>query len=588
MKKRILCNAPNQIYKTFKSYGLTLVFMVFGFNLTYTQNPNADENATVEGGVVSTTDNTSICLGDDNPDTVNAVVEGASGRVKQWLVTDDDGDDPKILALPESSLIDFGAPITPREDILEPGNYRIYHLSYNGIKPLGQPFWHKHVTNLSDILGRFDLSDNYIEILVQQKPTGGSLEGGPFEFCVGDGEPDHIPDGAITLSGNLGANSQWVVTNEDGSEILGLPSSSYTEVNFDDAPAGTCLVWHLMYEDGLSGLEVGANPADLMGCFEFSSNAVTVIRKHAEGGTLEGGPFEFCVGDGEADHIPEGAITLTGNEGISQWVVTNEDATEILGLPENSYTEVNFDEAPAGTCLVWHLSYEYEITGLEVGANPADLMGCFSLSNSITVIRKHTEGGTLTGGPFEFTVGDGTADNIPDGAITLEGNIGANSQWVVTNGDGTIILALPTTSYTEVNFDTAPAGTCLVWHLSYEEGLQGLAVDALVADLSGACFSLSNSITVTRNAASAGIVWIIPNPSGSVANLDFSDFKSDDVTVSIHNLINARVFNQSYDLRTLDSRRVSINVSGYDEGLYFVRVTDNSTGKDYIKRLIVN
>jgi len=106
--------------------------------------------------------------------------------------------------------------------------------------------------------------------------------------------------------------------------------------------------------------------------------------------------------------------------------------------------------------------------------------------------------------------------------------------------------------------------------------------------LSGACFSLSNSITVTRNAASAGIVWIIPNPSGSVANLDFSDFKSDDVTISIHNLINARVFNQSYDLRTLDSRRVSINVSGYDEGLYFVRVTDNSTGKDYIKRLIVN
>lgn len=580
MKKSVLCNAPNQFTLALKSYGLTLVFMVFTLNLSYAQNPNADENATVEGGTVSTTDNTSICLGDDNPDTINAMVEGASGRVKHWIVTDTNDDDPMILPpLPESSTIDFS--------VFEPGNYRIYHISYNGLKPLFEPFWHKHIKNFSDLRGNYDISDNFIEVLVQQKPTGGALEGGPFEFCVGDGEPDHIPDGAITLSGNIGANSQWVVTNEDGSEILGLPPTSYTEVNFDEAPAGTCLVWHLMYEDGISGLEVGANPADLMGCFEFSSNSVTVVRKHAEGGALEGGPFEFCVGDGEADHIPDGAIILTGNEGISQWVVTNEDGSEILGLPPNSYTEVNFDEAPAGTCLVWHLSYEYEIIGLEVGADPANLEGCFSLSNSVTVIRKHTEGGTLEGGPFEFTVGDDEADYIEEGAITLTGNEGTNSQWVVTNEDGTVILALPEMSYTEVNFETAPAGTCLVWHLSYEDGLEGLAVDAMTADLSG-CFSLSNSITVVRTAASAGLIWIIPNPSGSTANLDFSDFKSDDVTVSIHNLLNVRVFNQTYDFRSSVNRTVPINVSGYDEGLYFVRVTDNSTGKDYIKRLIVN
>ena len=45
---------------------------------------------------------------------------------------------------------------------------------------------------------------------------GGTLEGGPFTFCVGDGNPDMIMDGAITLSGNEGGNSQWVVTDADG------------------------------------------------------------------------------------------------------------------------------------------------------------------------------------------------------------------------------------------------------------------------------------------------------------------------------------------------------------------------------------
>ncbi len=579
MKENLLFNSPNQFFCTIKSYGLALIFMLFGLNYTIAQDDHANENATVDGGTISTLENTSICLGDDNPDVINVTVEGASGRVKHWIVTDDNDDDPKILVLPETSEIDFSE--------FEPGDYRIYHISYNGLKPLFEPFWHKHVMNFSDLRGRYDVSDNYIDVLVQLKPTGGNLEGGPFEFCVGDGEPDHIPEGAISLSGNMGANSQWVVTNEDGSTILGLPPNSYTEVNFDEAPAGTCLVWHFMYEDGISGLEVGAATADLMGCFEFS-NSVTVIRRHTEGGTLEGGPFEFCVGDGEVDNIPDGAISLSGNEGTnSQWVVTNEDGSTILGLPPNSYTEVNFDEAPAGTCLVWHLSYEDGITGLDVGNNPADLMGCFSLSNSVTVIRKHTEGGTLEGGPFEFIVGDGEADNIPEGAITLTGNEGTNSQWVVTNEDGSTILGLPPNNYTEVNFDEAPAGTCLVWHLSYEDGLEGLEVDAMVADLEG-CFSFSNSVSVVRTASSAGIVYIIPNPAGSVANIDLSDFSSEDFTISIYNLLNARIFNRSFDLRSLSHNMISIDVSGYQEGLYFVKVKDNTTGKEYIKRLLVN
>ncbi|MEN0045628.1 MAG: T9SS type A sorting domain-containing protein [Bacteroidota bacterium] len=122
------------------------------------------------------------------------------------------------------------------------------------------------------------------------------------------------------------------------------------------------------------------------------------------------------------------------------------------------------------------------------GFNPLEV---FESSAEVCEAR----GGVLTGGPFNFIVGDGQADTIPAGAITLAGNLGTNSQWVVTDEQG-IILGLPA-SPSDVNFDTAPSGVCLIWHLSFEDGLGGAAVDSSANNLTG-CFSLSNSITVER------------------------------------------------------------------------------------------
>ena len=84
---------------------------------------------------------------------------------------------------------------------------------------------------------------------------------------------------------------------------------------------------------------------------------------------------------------------------------------------------VNFDGAGAGTCLIWHLSFDDGLQGAEVGMNTSNLQGCYSLSNSITVVRTNADGcnangGELFGGTFAFTVGDGVADNIPAGSIS--------------------------------------------------------------------------------------------------------------------------------------------------------------------------
>jgi hypothetical protein len=323
---------------------------------------------------------------------------------------------------------------------------------------------------------------------------GGSLEGGPFEFCVGDGVDDNVS--GVILTGNAGSNSQYVVTDEAGT-ILGLPPAPEA-VNFDGAGAGVCLIWHLSYEDGLTGAELGNNAmSDLEGCYSLS-NPITVVRNQPMGGNLEGGPFEFCVGDGVEDHVS--GVTLSGSAGAnSQYVVTDEAGT-ILGLPP-SPEAVNFDGAGAGVCLIWHLSYEDGLTGVELGNNAmGDLEGCYSLSNPITVVRNQPMGGKLEGGPFEFCVGDGIEDHVS--GVVLSGNSGTNSQYVVTDVQGTI-LGLPP-SPEAVNFDGAGAGVCLIWHLSFEFGLTGIELgNNAMTDLEG-CYSFSNPVTVVRNQPMGG------------------------------------------------------------------------------------
>ena len=94
-----------------------------------------------------------------------------------------------------------------------------------------------------------------------------TIAGGPFQFCVGNGAPDFVS--GITVSGGIGTNSAWVVT-DDQLNILGLPGMP-GEVNFDGAGLGVCLIWYVTFED-IAGAEVGMNAADLSGCFALSNS----------------------------------------------------------------------------------------------------------------------------------------------------------------------------------------------------------------------------------------------------------------------------------------------------------------------------
>ncbi len=114
--------------------------------------------------------------------------------------------------------------------------------------------------------------------------------------------------------------------------------------------------------------------------------------------------------------------------------------------------------------------------------------------------------GTIAGGPFTFCV-DNTVDNVSGITLDNTNTVGTNSTWVITDETGLILGLPPTLEAVEgVNFDEAGAGVCLIWYLRFEDGLQGAEMGMNANDLEGS-FSLSNSITVTRNAKPvAGVI----------------------------------------------------------------------------------
>ncbi|MEM9549507.1 MAG: T9SS type A sorting domain-containing protein, partial [Bacteroidota bacterium] len=259
---------------------------------------------------------------------------------------------------------------------------------------------------------------------------------------------------------------------------------------------------------------------------------------------------------------------------------------------------VDFDGAGPGTCLIWHLSYEGEISGLEMGLNAGDLEGdCFALSNSVEVIRTvagdcQANGGELIGGPFEFCAGDQVMDTIAVGAITLANSQGSNSQWVITDEDGNI-LGLPSMP-SNVDFEEAGVGICFVWHLSYEDDLVGLEAGANVADLEG-CFDFSNSIEVVRSDSEEvcnitstdeellSSINIYPNPTSNFVNVNLGDTELGKGTIEILDYQGRLLIKRAIDENTSE---VSINTEDMNNGIYIISIRTN---ENYIsKKLIVS
>ncbi len=429
---------------------------------------------------------------DGNPDMVSGITLDTSnlvGSIQTYVITDDAGN---ILGIPPTLEAVEGVDF----DEAGPGICLIWHLVYE------DDFQGLEVgANTSGFSGQYDLSNSLT--VNRNALNAGMLEGGPFNFFV-DGHPDMVS--GITLDAtNLNGSNQTYVITDDVNNILGIPPTleAVEGVDFDAAGVGVCLIWHLTYEDGLSGLEAGMNVSDFVGTYALS-NPITVNRNALDAGTISGGPFTFVV-DGNPDMVSGIVLDDTNLSGTTQrWVITD-DKNNILGLPPTleAVEGVDFDEAGAGVCLIWHITYEPGLTGLEAGNNVSDLDGIYALSNSITVTRNPLNAGTISGGPYTFTV-DGYPDMVSSLSLDDSELNGTTQRWVITDDQNNILGLPPTLEAVEgVDFDAAGVGVCLIWHITYEPGLTGLEPGKNVSDFEG-YYDLSNSITVTRNGLNAG------------------------------------------------------------------------------------
>jgi len=411
----------------------------------------------------------------DNVSGITVDDSGVNGMNTTFVITDDQNN---ILGLPPTLSdvegVDF--------DGAGSGICFIWHLTYaEGLTGLMAG------NNTSQLMGDFVLSNS----IMVTRASAGTIGGGPFTFVV-DGTVDNVS--GITLSDYTDlANTGWVIT-DDQNNILGLPPTlaDVEGVDFDGAGAGVCFIWRITYSDGLTGLMAGQNVSGLSGTYSLS-NSITVNR--ASAGMISGGPFTFVV-DGTIDNVS--GISFSGNSDLdnSGWVITD-DQNNILGLPPTlaDVEGVDFDGAGSGICFIWRITYSDGLTGLMGGENVSGLSGTYSLSNSITVTR--ASAGMISGGPFTFTV-DGNADNVS--GITLSDNTDLdNTGWIITDDQNNILGLPPTLAAVEgVDFDGAGTGVCLIWRITYSDGLTGLMANENVSGLNGV-YSISNSITVTRN-----------------------------------------------------------------------------------------
>jgi hypothetical protein len=424
-----------------------------------------------------------VCLGQDSIVVTTLVM--AEGQNSDFAVTDTLG---QILEVIDSTAF-VGAAITvsPNTPV---GICEIVHISSDSTLTglvVGQ--------NIGMLGGNFELSNT---VTIDRRAVDGGVLTTPsgldtFDIIIGDGTIDSIE---VNLAGAIGDSTQWVVTDAAG-VVLDLSMTS--PFTFETTPPGTCLIWNLSTAFG-SSIAVGDDATMLGGCADLSNPIVvnrTGIVTGVNGGvlsTIDGlDTISICL---NTTMTTLDSVLLVGAVGDSSSYILS-DATGFI-LAEFDNPPFNFVNTFAGTCFVNHISFNGPVMNLAAGGFINQLSGDFDLSNTITVLRDESVGGTLMTvdslTEITITVGDMMADIID---VVLDGAAGDSTQWLITDTVG-VIIDLPLTE--PFDFTNAAPGVCRIWNLSYATGLSGLAVGNNVSVLEG-CFDLSNPITVTKEEA---------------------------------------------------------------------------------------
>ncbi len=456
-----------------------------------TGNPNNTTSIAEDGlSAVICIDNVGdpLVVTHDNP--------GAENLSYRYVITNEDASE--ILNITNSSSIDLSVAGT--------GTCQIWGWSYRGLADNGASFMGGPLSALRAVETCSDVSTMAITVIREAADAGTiaidiDATGNPNNttsiaedglsavICI-----DNVGDPLVVTHDNPGAENlsyRYVITNEDASEILNITNSN--SIDLSVAGTGTCQIWGWSYR-GLAD-----NGASFMGgplsalravetCSDVSTMAITVIREAADAGTIaidventsgangttiieNATSAQIITGDAIANPI----IVTHDNPGATnlsyRYVITNEDASEILNITNSSV--IDLEGVFAGTCQIWGWSYR----GL--ADNGASFMGgplsalravetCSDVSTmAITVVRNAAAPitdftATLTGtqeNPVALTTAYGSISaTLNENVLTVTGSFsgltsdfdatvagGAHIHQAIAGRNGGVELLLATT-----------------------------------------------------------------------------------------------------------------------------------------------
>ncbi|MCB0516331.1 MAG: T9SS type A sorting domain-containing protein [Chitinophagales bacterium] len=358
-------------------------------DLVYAYDVNVVDACNVTAGEIATEDATSFCLNDDVDDFVNVTVTGNESASYTYVVTDTL---LNIIMIQEDPSVSFAG--------LEENLYLVWGVAYDGDLTGAEVGG-----SALDITGCYDVTDPIVvEATICEPPA---CEANAGEISLAN---TTIPFGGSNDAPTVtGANEDYAYAfilttdlpdNETTYDIVALGTEGV--FSFEGLPAGT------YYIHGIS-----IAPADLAAAIEAVSNgtitsgeaamaAITagdicadlivpgieltvepnVVECTVNAGTLSTqSDLSLCIGDVQSDVVN---VAVEGNtEGTYVYVVTDVDGN-ILAISESN--EISFNDMAAGTYAIWGLVHDGTLEGAEVGANAADLTGCFDLTDDAIMV----------------------------------------------------------------------------------------------------------------------------------------------------------------------------------------------------------
>ncbi len=442
----------------------------------------------VSGGNVFTDDFRSFhafITDDGASDRLNFSNSGSVGAEYVLILTDQSNN---IITFLEEPNFDFEG--------LAAGVYRVWGYSYSGeiLLSEGQSIF---TTPFSSAC--FNLSANAITITAETTgdgPAPCTLVSPQISalnettFCANQADQILITDAII----NIGVETALLVLDQNG-EILQIVIDS--EISVQALAPGEYTVVQIVHEQ-VGGLFEGQTVEELEGCFALS-NTIPFTKLRQNNSLCEEAPVcalmpagfssnvnEVCIEDPNASAVVF-TVTNNSNEGLEGILITDQN-----GIIEALSANTVFTITDLGLKDYYYINY-IDTVQIFGGASIADLEGCFTLSDAITITGIDNcftapcalESAELfTASPTSLCTMDETDDNI---LLTSNGGTGDANLFLLTDVNQNILEANSTGAFQLK--DNLP-GVFQALKINY---LEPLTIPENISQLEG-CFVLSEPI----------------------------------------------------------------------------------------------